>query len=134
MVDRGATTVWEAWDAVAEDGSAHGSLNHYSKGAVISFLHAYTAGIQLLDDGPGYTRFRVAPRPGGGLTWAEAVHDSPYGRIESSWHTDAGWFRLTTTVPPGTSAAVGLPDGTVHEQGPGTATWRCTADDGTTAR
>ena len=125
MVDRGATTVWEDWDGIADDGHATASLNHYSKGAVISFLHQYVAGIRLLDDAPAYRRFRIEPRPGGGLRWAEAVHDCPFGRIESSWHLDGGRFRLTVTVPPGTTAEVVLPDGTRHEQRPGTATHRC---------
>ena len=40
------------------------------------------------------------------MTWAEAVHDSPYGRIESSWRVIDDTFRLTTTVPPGTSAEI----------------------------
>ena len=88
MVERGATTVWESWEGIDDNGWARESLNHYSKGAVISFLHNYVAGISLLDGHPAYRRFRVAPRPGGGLTWAEAVHDSPYGRIESAWHLD----------------------------------------------
>jgi alpha-L-rhamnosidase len=125
MVDRGATTVWEDWDGIADDGTPKASLNHYSKGAVIAFLHTHTAGIQLLDEGPAYERFRIAPRPGGGLTWAEAVHDSPYGRIESSWRISDATFELTTTVPPGSTAEVVLPDGSAHEQLPGTATWRC---------
>ena len=68
--------------------------------------------MQLLDDHPGYQRFRIAPQPGGGLTWAEAVHDSPYGRIESSWRIEGESFRLTVVVPPGTTAEVLLPDGT----------------------
>ncbi|MGP0031607.1 MAG: family 78 glycoside hydrolase catalytic domain [Acidimicrobiales bacterium] len=125
MVERGASTVWELWEGVDADGGAHDSLNHYSKGAVISFLHCYVAGIRLLDEHPGYRRFRVEPRPGGGLSWAEAVHDSPYGRIESSWHTADGCLEATVTVPPGTMADVVLPDGTRHEQPPGTATYRC---------
>ena len=50
MIDRGATTVWERWNGVNADGVPHESLNHYSKGAVVSFLHRYTAGIELLDD------------------------------------------------------------------------------------
>jgi len=43
MVDRGATTMWEEWDGVDEHGVPHGSLNHYSKGAVATFLHRYVA-------------------------------------------------------------------------------------------
>jgi len=86
-------------------------------------LHTHTAGIQLLDDAPAYRRFRVAPHPADGLTWAEAVHDSPYGRLESSWHVDGEAFRLTVTVPPGTSADVVLPDGARATAGrPGTST------------
>jgi alpha-L-rhamnosidase len=126
MADRGATTVWEDWDGIDADGVARGSLNHYSKGAVISFLHTHTAGIQVLHEGPAYRRFRVAPHPGGGLTWAEAVHDSPYGRIESSWHLDGDRFRLTVTAPPGTTAEVVLPDRSRTEVGSGTTTLECT--------
>jgi len=123
MVERGATTVWEDWDGVGDDGSVRASLNHYSKGAVISFFHRYVAGIDLVD--PGYRRFRVAPRPGGGITWAEATHDCPYGRIESSWRVDGTTFALTVAVPPGTTAEVVLPDGTRSEQEPGTRTLEC---------
>ena len=37
---------------------------------------------------PGYRRFRVAPRPGGGITSAAAHHDCPHGRIEVRWQLD----------------------------------------------
>ena len=99
MVDRGATTVWERWNGVSADGVPHESLNHYSKGAVISFLHRYIAGIELLDDGPAYRRFRIRPRPGGGLTSAEAAHESPYGRIESAWRLDGDTLRAPRRRP-----------------------------------
>jgi alpha-L-rhamnosidase len=112
MVDRGATTVWERWNGVSADGVPYESLNHYSKGAVISFLHRYTAGIDLVE--PAYRRFRVRPRPGGGLTSAEAAHDSPYGRIESAWRIEDGVLRLRVVVPAGTQAQVVLPDATTH--------------------
>jgi alpha-L-rhamnosidase len=123
MIDRGATTIWEHWDGIDDDGVAHASLNHYSKGAVISFLHRYVAGIQLLDEGPAYRRFRVAPRPGGGLKWASAALESPYGRIESSWTTGATGTTFTVQVPPNTEAEVVLPDGRTTVVGPGTATF-----------
>lgn len=121
MVERGATTVWEEWNGIDADGGARASLNHYSKGAVISFLHSHVAGIQLLDDAPAYRRFRIAPQPGGGLAFADAALDSPYGRIESSWRIAGDQLHLTATVPPGTTAEIVLPDGTRREQRPGTA-------------
>ena len=123
MVASGSTTVWERWDGVDAGGVPHDSLNHYSKGAVVSFLHRYTAGIELLE--PGHRRFRVAPRPGGGLTSATAAHECPYGRIESAWSLSGGRFELRVVVPAGTSAEVVLPDGTTATAGPGTHTYDC---------
>jgi alpha-L-rhamnosidase len=124
MVDAGATTMWERWDGVDADGVPFESLNHYSKGAVITFLHRYVAGIRLPDGVPGYRRFRIEPQPGGGITWAQARHDSPYGRIESAWRLDGGTFELALTVPPGTTAEVGLPDGSQRTVAPGRHTLR----------
>lgn len=105
MTDRGATTVWESWEGIDADGAPHESLNHYSKGAVIDFLHRYVAGIRL-GDAPAYRSFVVEPVPGGGLTAASAAHESPYGRIESSWSISDGVMRLRVLVPPGTTAMV----------------------------
>lgn len=122
MISRGATTIWEWWDGVTDD-RAQGSLNHYSKGAVISFLRTHVAGIRLPEEpGPteaGYRRFIVEPLPGPGLTWAEAEHHSPYGPIRSAWRIDDGAFRLDVDVPPGTRAEVRLPDGRRIPTGPG---------------
>jgi alpha-L-rhamnosidase len=117
MTDRGATTVWESWEGVDGDGVPHESLNHYSKGAVIDFLHRYVAGIRLAGS-PGYRSFVIEPVPGGGLTAASAAHESPYGRIESSWETDGSLMRLSVLVPPGTTATVRA-CGTQTVAGPG---------------
>lgn len=110
MIARGATTIWEEWEGIDADGTAHASLNHYSKGAVISFLHRYMAGLQILE--PGYRRFRVAPRPGGGITSARTHHDSPHGRIEVAWQLNGDVGEIDVTVPAGTEADLLLPDGT----------------------
>ncbi|UQX87412.1 glycoside hydrolase family 78 protein [Jatrophihabitans telluris] len=121
MIDRGGTTVWEHWNGIDADGVAHDSLNHYSKGAVVSFLHRQVAGLQPTE--PGYRSFRVQPRPGGGINWARTTHECPYGPIDVSWYQDGPIFRLDVAVPGGTSAEVVLPDGRRHAVGPGTHRW-----------
>ena len=126
MLDRGATTIWESWDGVDESGRAHFSLNHFSLGSVISFLHTHVAGIRLDQDVPAYRRFRIAPVPGGSLTWAKAALDSPYGRIESAWRiADERSFELEVVVPPGTNADVLLPDGQHIPVEPGRHRFAC---------
>ena len=124
MVDRGATTMWEHWDGI-DEARRTSSLNHYSKGAVISFLHRYVAGLRADEDHPGYERFTVAPMPGAGLTHAEAVHDARRGRVRSCWTIADGTFTLEVEVPPGAEATVVLPDGQTTIVGPGTSTHTC---------
>ncbi|MFK0286589.1 family 78 glycoside hydrolase catalytic domain [Streptomyces sp. NPDC090499] len=128
MIDQGATTIWEDWQGTDEHGMPTMSHNHYSKGAVVSFLHQYTAGIRPSEEPgtgtAGYRRFVIAPLPGGGLTSATARHDSLHGPIHSRWTHEGDTFTLTVTVPPGTRAAVHLPDGARHAAGPGTHTYR----------
>ncbi|MBK6885225.1 MAG: family 78 glycoside hydrolase catalytic domain [Tetrasphaera sp.] len=121
MLDRGATTMWERWDGIDDAGQPHGSLNHYSKGAVIGFLHGWVAGLRRVE--PTWRRFLVAPRPGGGLTWARAHHDSPHGRIAVAWSLSGSTFHLDLEVPPGCTAEVLLPDGRRRTAGPGRHTF-----------
>ncbi len=116
MVDRGATTMWERWDGVDEHGTPHESLNHYSKGAVISFLHRYVAGLERL--APTWRRFRVRPRPGGGVRRASAYHETPHGTAAVEWRL-GDELELTVTVPPGCTAEVVLPSGATAPVGPG---------------
>jgi alpha-L-rhamnosidase len=127
MLDRGATTVWEFWDGINDDGVVTGSLNHYSKGAVISFLHRNVAGIRMSPDvaSTAYRDFLIQPEPGGDLTWARADLDCPYGRITSAWRIEDGVLQLEVTVPAGTRATVVLPDGTRHVTGPGDHAFKC---------
>ena len=134
MLERGATTMWEDWDGVDDAGRPKMSYNHYSKGAVVSFLHTRTAGIRLADGADptaaAYRRFVIEPVPGGGLTSARAEHDCPYGRIRSAWRIEDGVFTLSAAIPPGTSAQIRMPDGARVEAGPGSHVLSCPADTG----
>jgi alpha-L-rhamnosidase len=107
------STIWEDWDGVL-DGVAKHSLNHYSKGAVVSFLHQYVAGLQLIE--PGYRRIRIAPRPGHAITHARTHHDTPQGRIDVAWRLDGSEGTLTVDIPAGITGDIVLPDGQHFER------------------
>ncbi|WP_219860805.1 family 78 glycoside hydrolase catalytic domain [Microbacterium sp. MYb45] len=119
MIDRGATTVWEDWEGIDGEGVAHESLNHYSKGAVIRFLHTHTLGLR---QGPGsiaWESFTIAPLPGGGVTWAKGHLDSPQGRIRVEWRIEGDELVVEADIPAGSRATVVFPDGTTRAAGPG---------------
>jgi alpha-L-rhamnosidase len=135
QVKTGGTTIWERWDALRPDGTVNTadlqnpkndsggmvSFNHYAGGAVGDWLYRRVAGIEPTSG--GYKTFRVAPMPGGGLTWAKAEHGCPYGKIVSEWERKDGVFRLTVCVPVGCEAAVRLPNGEVHATASGKYTF-----------
>ncbi|NUT71368.1 alpha-L-rhamnosidase [Pseudarthrobacter sp. C4D7] len=128
MVDRGATTVWELWNGIDAAGVAHQSLNHYSKGAVVSFLHRYTAGLRQASGSSGWERLVIEPRPGAGLTSASTSHQGPRGLIDVQWTVregsgDGAVLALTATIPAGTTAQVLLPGRPAAVVGPGRHTF-----------
>jgi alpha-L-rhamnosidase len=124
-VTMGATTVWERWDSMLPDGTINPgemtSFNHYALGAVADWMHRTIGGLTPTE--PGYRRIEIRPRPGGGLTHAEARHVTPYGLSASSWKIENGKFELNTTIPPNTTAFVTLPNGEQHTVGSGTWDW-----------
>lgn len=61
----------------------------------------------------------VAPRPGGGLTWARAALETPHGTIATDWSLTDGVLALRVDVPEGVEAAVRLPGADDVEVGAG---------------
>ena len=117
MRNRGATTIWEQWHGVDADGVPHESLNHYSKGAVISFLHQYLVGLKPLT--PGYSRFQVKPVPTSEVDWVELSLNTPHGLIQVEWRRSRDDFTVEVLVPDFTEAEVTLPGGSTHILAPG---------------
>lgn len=114
----GATTTWEQWDAVQEDGTIkEASLNHYAYGAVGDFFYRRVCGLEPTE--AGYRKFTVKPVPGGGLRFAECEHRCPFGTIRVRWEQQDGTFRLSVTVPVNTVCRVVLPSGEEKTVGSG---------------
>jgi alpha-L-rhamnosidase len=112
-VTMGATTVWERWDSMLPDGSINPgqmtSFNHYALGAVADWMHRVIGGVEPAE--PGYRTVRVAPRPGGGLTWARTSLDTRHGQITVEWRLDHDLLEVDVALPDGVTADVDLPDG-----------------------
>ncbi|MFK4791231.1 family 78 glycoside hydrolase catalytic domain [Microbacterium sp. ZW T5_56] len=122
QVDRGATTVWERWDAILPDGSINPgdmdagasseggsmlSFNHYAYGAMIDWVYRTVAGIAPA--APGYRVARIAPRPGGGIDHARAAIETSYGRLAIAWELTGEELTVTLEVPFGVTAQLDLP-------------------------
>lgn len=117
-VKMGATTVWERWDSMLQDGSVNPgemtSFNHYSYGAIAKFLYERVAGLQRLE--PGWTRCRIEPAIGASFTSASASHETPYGTVSCSWtrtkvEGQQERFDLDLSIPYGVTAELVIPEG-----------------------
>ncbi|MGI3785552.1 MAG: family 78 glycoside hydrolase catalytic domain [Janthinobacterium lividum] len=115
-VTMGATTVWERWDSMLPDGSINPgemtSFNHYALGAVADWMHRVVGG--LAPAAPGYSRVRVAPQPGGGLSWAKTSLSTPHGLVTVGWQVADGELTVEVGLPEGVTAELQLPGGDVE--------------------
>ena len=107
-VKKGATSIWETWDGVREDGTVHDSLNHYSYGAISGWLMKGVCGIRL-----SRGKITICPQPHPSLGFARACWESPAGRIESGWEYREERLIFAVKVPG--KAVIALPDGQRYE-------------------
>jgi alpha-L-rhamnosidase len=111
-VDRGATTFWEAWDAVAPDGTIRPmSLNHYAPGAVDDWLYRRVAGIRATS--PGYRTAVIEPDLEIGIERIAAHVGTPHGRLGVEWTRAGDAASVTVDVPFGVTVTLALPTGPV---------------------
>ena len=102
-VTKGATTIWEHWDGQMENGdfwnSDMNSFNHYAYGAVADWVYTVAAGIQTVEEKPGYAAVRIAPQPDKRLGWLEASVETRHGLIRSRWEKQGNLWRYEIETP-----------------------------------
>lgn len=88
-ISKGATTIWEHWDGIKPNGdiwpSSMNSYNHYAYGAVGDWMYGVMAGINTLEDAPGFEKIYFAPVPDKRIDWFKAEIDTKNGRVSSYW-------------------------------------------------
>lgn len=112
QVKKGATTIWEHWDGIKEDGSMWSadmnSFNHYAYGAIGEWMYRVMAGIEVDEETPGFKHAVIYPRLGGGLTFTEGKYHSIYGDIRVRWELNGAKATLEVTIPVNTTASIRL--------------------------
>ncbi len=107
-VKMGATTIWEAWQAILPDGTPTSvSYNHYAFGCVGKWMYQNIAGISPAS--PGYKRIRIQPQMDQRISSARGSYQSVYGRIVSEWKLEDGQMNIRVRVPCNTTAEIHLP-------------------------
>ncbi len=108
QVDRGATSIWERWDAIGEDGTIFtpemNSYNHYAYGAVCQWLFESVAGVAPTVAAPGFDVLTVDPLILPALSPVAMWHDCRHGRIEAGWTLAGDRVTYQLSLPPGSSA------------------------------
>lgn len=120
-IELGATTIWERWNSVLDDGTISGtmmnSLNHYAYGSVVEYLYRNVAGIRAIE--PGFKKVKIAPLVSQKLKYMKASYDSVYGTYRTEWYIkENGKIHIVIEIPFGCSAIAQLPfypDKTVKE-------------------
>ncbi len=118
QVKRGATTIWERWDALRPDGTVNEtstsggddnmvSFNHYAFGSVGEFYYRYILGIQPME--PGFSKVCIAPVPDVRLGSVEGSYHSRAGEIKVFWQVEGKQVKLHVTTP--VETVIQLPDG-----------------------
>lgn len=125
QVKRGATTIWERWDALRPDGTVNESkmsddnmvsFNHYAFGSVGEFYYRYILGIQPVE--PGFSMVRIRPFMDARLGSVKGSYRSRTGEIAVSWQMQDGTAMLEVVTP--MPAEIVLPDGEVKQVPAGT--------------
>ncbi len=107
-VNHGATTIWEHWDGIKDDGSfwddSKNSFNHYAYGSVFGWVYEWVLGIHIHDGGAGYKKITVAPNVDERLGFARGSVMTQYGPLEVSWTFLDNTVRYELSVPEGIEA------------------------------
>ena len=102
-VKKGATTIWEHWDGIMENGDFWSkdmnSFNHYAYGAVADWVYGVAAGIVKVEGHPGYSKILFAPHADTRLDWLKASLQTRHGLVRSEWKKADGMWRYEIETP-----------------------------------
>ncbi len=112
-IARGATTLWEDFLPT----SANSTNHHFWGGAFAGWFYTNLAGIGLNPTQHNVNEVRIQPEFASQLTFVEAWHEAPAGKIVSRWERKGEAIELTLTIPEAMTAEAVLPKGYCFSDG-----------------
>ncbi len=108
----GATTLQENWPIGNESktDAALISRNHIMFGEISAWFYKGLAGIKIDESQPGFKHILLKPNFVQELDRFQAIHNSPYGNIESKWSTVNDKIVYTAVIPANTTASLYIPN------------------------
>lgn len=118
QVNQGATSIWESWQAILEDGTRTiTSYNHYSLGSVQDFIVREIAGLKKsINEKSTYI---IEPDFNGPFKYCNLSYETPYGEIRIKWNKEVESPKLILNIPIGVKAKVKLLGNKFEEFGSG---------------
>mgnify|MGYP002624505299 CR=1 FL=1 len=115
-VNLGATTIWERWNSLLENGTISGtdmnSFNHYAYGSVCESIYSRIAGLRNI--GPGWKKVMIKPHLNYRMKSIDFYYKSISGKYEISWNWNDIKFEMNVVIPNGCNAEIILPNGDTH--------------------
>ena len=115
-INLGATTIWERWNSLLENGTISGtdmnSFNHYAYGSVCESIYSRIVGLRNLS--PGWKNVMIKPHLNYRMKSIDFYYESISGKYEISWKWNNIKFEMNVTIPNGCNAEIILPNGDIH--------------------
>ena len=105
-IANGATTLYENWNIQAERDI---SLNHMMFGEIGGWFFKGLGGIMTDEKAPGFKNICLMPHFVDGLNEFEAMHEGPFGTIQSSWKRKGKKILYEVQIPANSSATIHFP-------------------------
>lgn len=120
-ITKGATTMWEHWDGIMPNGDVWpvhmNSYNHYAYGAVADWMYEVAAGINPVEEKPGFAEIVFRPTPTDQIARFGARIKTRFGLAASRWWHEGDQIRYEIITPVPATAVI---DGREYRLQPGT--------------
>lgn len=112
MIKNDATTIWELWNGNTANPAMNSGNHVMLLGDLLIWYYENLAGIKSIE--PGFKKIEMKPFFSANLSYVNASHTSPYGKISSNYLKKEKEILWSVTIPANSSAILYFPSLTMN--------------------